>query len=532
MRSVFATRAILAVAVAACSAVDVDAQRLVIDVRDSVLRTGVSGALVTAVERATGTQVFGLTNDAGRARIALPVPGVWHVSSRRIGVASSRAAPIRVDSGQTLMLVLATTSTRFTLPAVRVTASAGTCARAPDGDDRTSVLWAQVTLALRASTTAAHDGAQPARLRVQLFERTLDRAGKRVAERPLRSGAGAGRPFYAANADTLAQLGYVRRDADGSLQYFAPDERVLLSDAFIRTHCFDAPASDADGPLARLEFRPAPGHSSPDVAGTAFIDASTGELQRIEFRYVGVDRLFDGRRPDAGGDVELRRLVDGTWIVSGWTIRMPIYLRVPGRVTLSLTGYREVGGAAAVSDATVVTPGAQALGDSMPGMPLEKSIAEATVVSGRSGSARAIAARSGFTMRRSGSPGVFLDSGALARAPAPTALRLLLLVPELSFLRVPDDTPSPPADNDADLAREWRAGVDLPMVRIAGTDSATRFVCLVKVFLDGRRVSIAQLDMMPAAHIAALEFYRLPQHVPADFRRQGNRCGTALFWSY
>jgi hypothetical protein len=52
-----------------------------------------------------------------------------------------------------------------------------------------------------------------------------------------------------------------------------------------------------------LRFEPIRGRSLPDVAGTAFIDVATDELRRIEFRFVNADRLFEGRPPDADGDV-------------------------------------------------------------------------------------------------------------------------------------------------------------------------------------------------------------------------------------
>ena len=146
------------IAVTAALSVDALAQRMLVNVRDAALKTGAAGAVVTVVERETGAQVYGLTNDAGRASIRLPSPGVWAASVRRIGVAPASAAAVRVDSGQSVTVSIVVNSVRFTLPGVRVSVAA-TCGRAPRGDDRAATLWEQVSLALRASALTRADSA-------------------------------------------------------------------------------------------------------------------------------------------------------------------------------------------------------------------------------------------------------------------------------------------------------------------------------------------------------------------------------------
>ncbi len=508
------------------------AQRLIVDVRDSARQSGVVGALVSAIEQTSGTKVYGVTNDDGRAALALRRGGTWVTSVRRIGIVPARAAGVAVEAGQTVYVTVNTTMAQFRLPAVNVTASAPACAREPEGDGRAAVLWEQITLALRASALSARAPRDDDALHVIMFERELARDLTRRAERATREGPGVGRPFFAAHPDTLTARGYVQRDPSGSLQYFAPDETVMLSDGFIRTHCFDAPASSADAALAELRFAPIRGRSLPDVAGTAFVDTTTGELRRIEFRFVNVDRFFEGRRPDAGGEVAMRRLDDGRWIVSGWTIRMPTYMRVPGRVERSLLGYREVGGtirvlsrAAAVDsvmrDTVAVRNDSLRLGQSSERKPQRRRT-----------SARDVERRSGFAMRRTGGPGTFLDSTELARTPHQTALQLLQHVSGVTMFSVPYDVPAVPAEPDPDLAREWRAGAELPMMSTGVRTDGGQDVCLIKVYLDGARAGLAQLAALAARNVVALEFYRLPTDVPSAYRREGNQCGTAMFWSF
>ena len=523
----------LLIAVATVNMADVaSAQRLVVDVSDSILQSGVRGALVSAVEQATGSRVFGITNDEGRVALALTGSGAWSTAVRRIGIVPARAPAVSVDVGQTVYVTVSTTSAQFRLPAVQISADAPACAVEPVGGSRVAVLWEQMTLALRAASAVAGTRPGDEALHVSMFERDLSRNRVPRGERPVREGPGSGRPFYATHPDSLVARGYVQRDPTGGLQYFAPDETILLSDGFLRTHCLEAPTSATDSSFAELRFTPVRKRSLPDVAGTAFIDVVTGELRRIDFRYVNTDRLFEGRRPDAGGDVAFRLLTDGRWIVTAWTIRMPTYMRVPGGVERSLLGYREVGGTIRVLSPTTDIRDDRRNVTSPPDVDRGTSLQTVPTTDRRRTPAQDIERRSGFTMRRRSGPGTFLDSAALGRTSSRTALHLLQGVGGVTLIDVPPDVPGVPAEGDPDLAREWRAGAALPMMPTGGADDGTPLLCLVKVYLDGQRAGIAQLAALPARDIVALEFYRWPREVPTGYRREGNRCGTAVFWSF
>lgn len=515
-----------------CMADAVSAQRLVVVVRDSILHAGVRGALVNAVDQASGSRVFGVTDEEGRVALALTGNGAWATAVRRIGIVPARAPAVRVDVGQTVYVTVSTTSAQFRLPAVEVTADAPACAVEPVGNSRVAVLWEQMTLALRAATAVAGTRPGDEALHVSMFERELSRNREPRAERSVREGPGTGRPFYAAHPDSLVARGYVQKDPAGGLQYFAPDETVLLSDGFLRTHCFEAPTSATDSSLAELRFTPVRKRSLPDVSGTAFVDVATGELRRIDFQYVNTDRLFEGRRPDVGGDVAFRLLSDGRWIVTAWTIRMPTYMRVPGRVERALLGYREVGGTIQVLSRTAEFGDDHRNVASSPGVERSMSAQAERSSDGRRTPAQDIERRSGFTMRRRSGPGIFLDSAALGRTSSRTALHLLQGVDGVTLIDVPPDVRGVPAEGDPDLAREWRAGAELPMMPAGAADDGTPLQCLVKVYLDGRRAGLAQLAALPAQDVVALEFYRSPREVPAGYRREGNRCGTAVFWSF
>jgi hypothetical protein len=248
-----------------------------------------------------------------------------------------------VAAGETRTVSVTLASMQQFLPPVRVVART-TCGRAPVGEDRAGALWEQISLALRAATISQRE--QEALPPLRLIERTnvLTAALEERESVITRDVTGAGRMMKADDPETLAMLGYVRREEDGSTLYFAPDEQVLLSESFLATHCFSTPKRDARALLAELQFKPVRGRQVADVEGTAFVDVNTGELRQISYRYVAPRTLLPAYAEHAGGDVYLRRLAKGNWIVSRWSIRMPVFSRSASGTQLLVTGYREFAG--------------------------------------------------------------------------------------------------------------------------------------------------------------------------------------------
>ncbi len=501
---------------------------------------------MNARREADTVDVFGLTNAAGEALLRLPAEGRWSVAVRRIGLAPERRAPVFVRIGESVTARFTLRAAPFQLPGARVVAASGSCPGTDGGVMRVSALWDQVTLALQGSALAADEGAGSTVLRSVASDRELDLDLRVLSETPLQVRRGVGRPYAALHPDSLVLHGYVRSDADRTLQYFAPDERSLLSESFLRTHCFDTPPRDAEPGVAELRFRPAPTRRAPDVAGSAFVDAATGALQRISFRFVNADSLFPSGTKHAGGEVRFDRLPDDTWYVAAWSIRMPRMLRVTWSRVPRLTGYHEVAGAVdtlATNTTAVVTvtrtaaPPRAALNATKPGgappnaLPTGdkvivggKLIVETTTAAAR----RRREWRTEFAARRQAGVGVFVDSTELAVG-QPVLQRLALVRPIRLFV-VPADVPPPPRDDDPDLADSWVAGAVVPVMPVVsgGEPGAD---CLVKLFLDGERTTSTRMHALSSDALAALEFYQRPRDVPDGYRRGGNRCGTVLLWS-
>jgi hypothetical protein len=338
-------RVLVAGLVASAAVSHAGAQAVRVELRDSVGRSPVIGALVSATDASGQVRADGLTNDRGVVTLKVPTPGDWNISVRRIGVTPRIVPAVRVADGATVTVSLALNSIRQRLSEVRVTADAGVCGRAPTGDDRMSVLWEQISLALRASTISRADSTNSAPLLIVERVRELSEQLVERETRITRNGYGAGRPYAAIDPGTLAQRGYIIRESDGGLRYFAPDEVVLLSESFLATHCFSTPKKDEDPTLAELRFKPVRGRKLADVQGTVFVDTLSGELRRIEFRYVAPRDLIPRDSKYTGGDVALARLSNGQWIVSSWAIRMPHIEQVGvTRPRHYIRGFREVGG--------------------------------------------------------------------------------------------------------------------------------------------------------------------------------------------
>jgi hypothetical protein len=318
------------------------AQALRVTLRDSARAEPVIGALVSAADSTGSVRADGLSNTAGVVTLRVPFAGTWRVSVRRIGVEPRTVAPVRVALGATIAVDVTLQTLRFRLPTVRVRA-VGVCGRRPDGGDREAVLWEQITLALRASVLSREAASASPAMRVVEFTRELSPGLVEKKSTILSDGLGFGRPFAAIDADSLAQFGYVRDEPDSTRSYFAPDETVLLSESFVKTHCFSAPvAPGAD--LAELKFKPVRGHRVPDVEGTVFVDTVSGELRSIDFRYVASTTVLPREAKFAGGSVSLQRLRTGRWIVNHWVIRMPVFGRVPNSYRTVVVGYLERGG--------------------------------------------------------------------------------------------------------------------------------------------------------------------------------------------
>src|SRR5262249_7655326 len=130
------------------------------------------------------------------------------------------------------------------------------------------------------------------------------------------------RSFVAARAPwSFALYGYMREANDGTRDYYAPDENVLLDPTFADTHCLHP--IDGRGPRAAqigIAFDPLDTPERDrivDVSGALWLDRATFAPLAIEFHYTSLER----QNRDAGGELSFTMMPNGVSMIERWEIR-------------------------------------------------------------------------------------------------------------------------------------------------------------------------------------------------------------------
>jgi hypothetical protein len=290
---------------------------------DEASSRGLPGVVVVLLDSA-GKRVAGvLADDEGRYAIRITAPGRYAVRAERIGYRADAATPVSLAVGETVELRLVTRPVPVELAAVRVTGRSPCVAGAADGRE-VSAVWEETRKALYATDLTQRQELFSAR--TTRYERQLDvRNGRVLSHKATETTLVTRNPFISWPAAQLSALGYVRQEGREVI-YSAPDAGVLMSDEFLRDHCFRLRNGEGKrGGLIGLSFQPVRGREIPDIAGTLWVDRNTAELRDLEYVYTQLPNLpSDVRIEQFGGHVEFRRMPTGAWIVERWVIRMPV----------------------------------------------------------------------------------------------------------------------------------------------------------------------------------------------------------------
>lgn len=285
-----------------------------------------------------------LSTDSGSYRIAAPVPGTYRLRAERIGYSAAVSGWLRLAEGEDLRYRFVIDPRPVRLRDIRVEERAR-CTVLPDEGIELQRVWDE---ALKALTATAWTGQQPYfRFDAVMHTQTLDESGRPVSEAILEEVRFYGRhPFRAIPARDLVLGGFVQRP-EGQVAYYAPDAEVLLSDTFVRRHCFRLVRGEAESArLLGLAFEALPQSRLPDIEGVMWLDPASSELRWLDYTYVNLAASID--QPGLGGMVEFARLPSGAWIIRSWWIRVPIAEWIAGRGQrpgrLRLTGIDEGGG--------------------------------------------------------------------------------------------------------------------------------------------------------------------------------------------
>jgi hypothetical protein len=320
-RFAFALGSAVGAALLACAPVAPLAAQVVRGVvSERAATTPVAGVVLSIHDARDSVVAQTLSDENGAFEVRLPSAGTFTLDVKRIGVRRIRVPTFTVAQGETRRVDVTVEPLPAVLSSVRVTGRTS-CVRRPETNAKTAALWDDARAALAAAVISKN--LRAANDTVVRFQRKLDVETWRVLfEDRRRVSASVDRPFRSLPAEELSVHGYVRTNTDGSIDYFAPDAEVLLSETFLDDHCFKIEQGHGDrAGMVGLGFEPIPGRKTPDIKGVLWVDPKTAELRTVDFQYTWLPN--EQRLVDFGGTVSFFRMPAGRWIVRSWRIRMP-----------------------------------------------------------------------------------------------------------------------------------------------------------------------------------------------------------------
>lgn len=314
----------------------------------------VRGAVVTLEREGTDSGLVSrsaLTSAGGGYSILAPGPGRYTVVARRIGAIPHRSEPFRLDGGEVRVLNLTLDpatrqGSERVLSTVNIT-RATPCPASGALGARIATLWDGARTALLSSEIASRD--RLVSHRVARYTREIDRPEMSIRSETITvfdAGDGEQSWFKSLPGDELSRDGYWQLTLPGVTEFYGPDANALLSEAFVRDHCFSLVDREVDGErLTGLAFAPIERRmrerSPPDIRGTIWLNADSAILRRVDFMWT----KLTGDLRNIGGEVHFSRVADGPWSVTYWRLRMPqeVVFR-SGEGTTRKTGLLEEGG--------------------------------------------------------------------------------------------------------------------------------------------------------------------------------------------
>ena len=261
-----------------------------------------------------------LTNLRGEFALTLPGAGTWSLSAKRIGVARYSAPPFQLRAGETKRFAIVLDHFEYRLPEMKVAAT-NLCIPRQDQIRTIVALWDEARTALIASEVSAQD--HLLRGWLSQYQRSLEPRSLRILQDQRSVAEGLyDRPVRSISGDSLAKVGYWRKQDTDTMVFYGPDAEALLSDPFKSGHCFEL--VQGNGPhrgLMGLTFRPRRVQNMGGINGTIWLDGSNFELRFVEFRYTNLITIPSSAH--LGGEVHFFRHESGAWVVRRWFIRMP-----------------------------------------------------------------------------------------------------------------------------------------------------------------------------------------------------------------
>jgi hypothetical protein len=323
----------------------VDAQTVLFRIVDDETSAPVFGAIAQLLDQRGEIVRRVLSDEQGRALFVSVPAARYRVRAEMIGMATLESDAFEVGGPSAVPRELRLVPRAIDLEAIDVRAERRRCIARPAQEGlAVAMLWDETRKALSAAAITEQRGLY--RYETMTYERDVDASsGVVVREEETRVGGYMRTPFETLAAEDLIGGGFARNDG-GELAYYAPDANVLLSDAFLDTHCFRLEEGPESRNVIGLGFEPLEGRGRVvDVRGTLWLDRETAELRWLEYTYQNLDLPI--RSVAARGRVEFQRMPSGAWIVPDWWIEMPILANRfldDGSSRVALTRLRRAGG--------------------------------------------------------------------------------------------------------------------------------------------------------------------------------------------
>jgi len=301
-----------------------------------------------------GRQVGGsLTDEGGSFRLRAPAPGRYALRAERIGFQTVTSTPFELSEGPAVRMDLEAAAKAVALEGIRVEGERR-CVVHPEEGQALAQVWDEARKALRNQEWTDETGL--VRFRLTNYERELDPQSLSVLSESRRSVGWTGRnPIRSLPVEDLLENGFIRREDDGGYTFLGPDATVLLSDAFLETHCFRLEADEAEAGLIGLAFEPLRRGRMADITGTLWLGRQDAKLRFLTFGYTSSP--WPEASGVANGRVEFEELPGGAWVIRRWWIRMPrmvqsVDMAFRGITRLRVAAIVEAGGAATQVDAS------------------------------------------------------------------------------------------------------------------------------------------------------------------------------------
>ncbi len=298
------------------------------------------GALVLLLDNSGAEVARAVTTPSGGFALRAPAPGTYQVVVRQIGLQAWKSPAFSLMVGTDYPLTLRIEPRPYELPPITVAGRRSRCDVALDDEDLIGRLLDAARTALGIAEASAEAGAYGFATDGYLKRLSTEFAVVESTSTDLLFLTTW--PIQSADPDSLQRWGFVRgmvTQPEGPT-YYGPDARVLFSDWFLDSHCFEVEAGDDT--LVEIRFEPERRDDRVDLEGRLVIDRASLELRRMTFEYIGLPRWVP--RDVAGGEVELRRLRQGAWVPTTWYLRAPLPSRSRWTSKVTLRGWMETGG--------------------------------------------------------------------------------------------------------------------------------------------------------------------------------------------